>query len=138
MPKIPLLAAAFLAAPGLMLGLTVPASAAFNVCNKTSLAVRVAIGRFDGVDWASEGWWTIQPRQCAGLIGGALDARYYYLYASDGAAGTWEGKTRFCVAPQARFKAAGRSNCGARGYDRRGFFAVDTGRAPDWTQNLSN
>jgi uncharacterized membrane protein len=134
MPRAPLLAAALLLASGL----SAPAWAAFNVCNKTSLAVRVAIGRFDGVDWTSEGWWTIQPRQCAGLLTGPLDARYYYLYASDGAAGIWDGKFHFCVAPAARFKAAGRGNCRGRGFDRRGFFPVDTGHAPDWTQNLSN
>ncbi len=138
MPKVPLLAAALLAVPGFLLGLTAPASATFNVCNKTSLAVRVAMGRFDGVDWTSEGWWIIQPRQCAGLVSGALNARYYYLYATDGAAGSWEGKTHFCIAPQQRFKAAGRGNCSGRGYDRRGFFTIDTGRAADWTQNLSN
>ena len=46
---------------------------------------RVALGRFDGTNWTSQGWWTMQPRTCAGLLTGPLDARYYYLYASDGA-----------------------------------------------------
>ncbi|HVV28651.1 MAG TPA: DUF1036 domain-containing protein [Rhizomicrobium sp.] len=115
-----------------------PASAGFNVCNKSNLAARVALGRFDGTQWTSEGWWTIQPKACAGVLTGPLQARYYYLYATDGAAGTWEGKTFFCVAPDARFRAAGRGNCAARGFDRRGFFEVDTGKNPNWTQSLSN
>lgn len=115
-----------------------PAAAAFNVCNKTGVAVRTAIGRFDGTNWSSEGWWTIQPKSCAPLLNGPLQGRFYYLYASDGAAGTWEGKTKFCVAPEKRFRSVGRGDCTRRGFDRRGFFEVDTGKKPDWTQSLSN
>jgi uncharacterized membrane protein len=126
-----------LAVTTLLLGAS-PALASFNVCNKSNLAARVALGRFDGTGWSSEGWWTIRPKACAGLLTGPLQGRYYYLYATDGAAGTWEGKTHFCVAPNARFKAAGRGNCAGRGFDRRGFFEVDTGKKPDWTQSLSN
>jgi uncharacterized membrane protein len=127
-----------LLAAALALGLASPAHAAFNVCNKTSLPVRTAIARFDGTSWTSEGWWTIQPRACTSLLTGPLQGRFYYLYASDGAAGTWEGKTHFCVAPDKRFKSVGRGDCASRGFDRRGFFEVDTGKKPDWTQSLSN
>ena len=118
--------------------LAAPAHAAFNVCNKTGLSVRTAIARFDGTNWTSEGWWTIAPRACTSLLTGPLQGRFYYLYASDGAAGTWEGKTHFCVAPDKRFRSAGRGDCAKRGFDRRGFFEVDTGGAADWTQTLSN
>jgi uncharacterized membrane protein len=127
-----------LLAAALALGLASPTHAAFNVCNKTSLPVRTAIARFDGTSWTSEGWWTIQPRACTSLLTGPLQGRFYYLYASDGAAGTWEGKTHFCVAPDKRFKSVGRGDCASRGFDRRGFFEVDTGKKPDWTQSLSN
>ena len=57
---------------------------------------------------------------------------------SDGAAGVWEGKTHFCVAPDKRFKSVGRGDCAKNGFDSRGFFEVDTGKKPDWTQSLSN
>jgi len=114
------------------------ALAAFQVCNKTALPVRAAIGRFDGTAWSSQGWWTVQPSRCTAILTGPLQGRFYYLYASDGAAGTWEGKTRFCVAPNRRFKAAERGNCVRYGLERRGFFEVDTGKKPDWTQSLSN
>jgi uncharacterized membrane protein len=127
-----------LLAAALALGLASPAHAAFNVCNKTGLPVRTAIARFDGTSWTSEGWWTIAPRACTSLLTGPLQGRFYYLYASDGAAGTWEGKTHFCVAPDKRFKSVGRGDCAKRGFDRRGFFEVDTGKKPDWTQSLSN
>ena len=78
------------------------------------------------------------PKTCAELLTGPLQARFYYLYASDGAGGTWEGKTHFCIAPDAKFLAPGRNDCAHRGFDRRGFFEVDTGKSPDWTQTLSN
>jgi uncharacterized membrane protein len=115
-----------------------PALAAFKVCNKTALPVRAAIGRFDGTHWSSQGWWTVAAKQCVDLLTGPLQARYYYLYASDGGAGTWDGKFHFCAAPAKSFKAEGRADCAKRGFDIRGFFQIDTGRNPDWVQNLSN
>ena len=115
-----------------------PAEAAFNICNKSDALTRVALGRFDGTHWTSQGWWTVAAKTCARLLNGPLQARYYYLYAADGAAGTWEGKTHFCIAPGTKFLIPGRNDCAKRGFDRRGFFEVDTGNAPDWTQTLSN
>jgi uncharacterized membrane protein len=115
-----------------------PAQAAFNICNKSGLAAHVALGRFDGRQWTSQGWWTVAPKTCAQLLTGPLQARFYYLYASDGAGGTWEGKTHFCTTPDTKFLAPGRSDCASRGFDRRGFFEVDTGKSPEWTQTLSN
>ena len=91
------------------------------------LAIRVARGPGAGILRLAS------PKTKDGPAGGAVD-----LYATDGAAGTWEGKTHFCVAPETRFRAAGRGNCAERGFDRRGFFEVDTGKKPDWTQTLSN
>ena len=114
------------------------AEAALNVCNKGDTSTRVALGHFDGTHWSSQGWWMVTPKTCARLVSGPLQARYYYLYAADSAAGTWEGKTHFCIAPGEKFLIPGREDCTKRGFDRRGFFEVDTGNAPDWTQTLSN
>lgn len=115
-----------------------PALAAFTVCNRAGQPARVAIGRFDGTHWTSQGWWTVRPKACEKLLTGPLQGRYYYLYASDSAGGTWEGKTHFCVSPDKRFQAMGRGDCAKRRLDTRGFFEVDTGKKPDWTQSLSN
>jgi len=115
-----------------------PADAAFNVCNKTTLPVRVALGRFDSTNWTSRGWWTIAPQSCAGLLSGPLDARYYYLYATDGGAGSWSGGRAFCVSQTDKFSIGGRGDCASRGFDQKSFFEVDTGNKPDWTQNLSD
>ncbi len=117
---------------------TGPAQAAFTVCNKASTPVKVALGRFDGKVWRSEGWWTILPRKCETLLSGALDARYYYLYGTDGGSGTWNGDKAFCTASVGPFSIPGRGNCAARGYDRKGFFEIDTGQKANWTQTLSD
>jgi uncharacterized membrane protein len=113
-----------------------PARAGLTVCNKSAAPAKVALGRFNGTEWMSEGWWQIPPNHCSELAAGRLDARYYYLYATDGAAGTWEGKSRFCAAPAERFAIVGRGACAARGYDRKGFFEIDTGDNFNWTQTL--
>jgi len=113
-----------------------PTQAGFTVCNKAQHPAKVALGRFDGRDWMSEGWWTLKPGQCADVIKGPLVARYYYLYGTDDAAGVWDGATSFCTAPAGRFSISGRGNCAARGYDRKRFFRVDTNDNLNQTQTL--
>jgi uncharacterized membrane protein len=69
---------------------------------------------------------------------GSLSARFYYLYAMDGSSGSWDGTHAFCVSPQDRFEIVGRGNCTAHGFERKGFFEVDTGSSGDYTQTLSD
>jgi uncharacterized membrane protein len=113
------------------------ADASFSVCNRTAAAAAVAIGYFDGAHWDSAGWWKIAPRACSELIHAPLVGRYYYLYAEQGIGGAWDGQHTFCVA-RARFTITGRVDCPGQGYEGRGFFQVDTGNAPDWTENLAD
>jgi uncharacterized membrane protein len=117
---------------------TAPAQAGFRVCNKANLPAKVALGRFDGKAWRSEGWWTILPQKCETLLSGPLDARYYYLYGTDGGSGTWNGDKGFCTEAVGPFSIPGRGNCAARGYDRKGFFEIDTANETSWTQSLSD
>ena len=119
--------------------LPLPAHAALNVCNRTAKPARVAVGRFDGTAWVSEGWWILAPRKCDAVVPGRLKARYYYLYASDGGAGSWDGESKFCVGiGDGKFHSRERDRCAARGMDSRGFFAIDTGSAAEYTQSLSD
>ncbi len=120
-----------------VLATAVPAEASFSVCNRGNHMARVALGRFNGRDWESDGWWTVKPGACARLLIGTLEARYYYLYATDGGTGGWDGGHGFCVA-NGKFAILGRGSCAARGYERKGFFQVDTGNAPDYTHKLSD
>lgn len=115
-----------------------PARAGLEVCNKAKVAAKVALGRFDGRAWKSKGWWVILPGKCLTLIEGPLDSRYYYLYGADGGSGTWNGDTDFCTKTNGRFEIAGRANCAARGYDRKGFFEIDTKNEAHWKQSLSD
>jgi len=113
------------------------AEAALKVCNRTAHAARVAVGRFDGRHWLSEGWWSVAPKACGVLVPGTLKARYYYLYAADNGSGSWSGASRFCVGTGEKFHAL-RGHCAAQGMDSKGFFVIDTGNASDFTQSLSD
>lgn len=113
-----------------------PAEAGLTVCNKAKRPAKIALGRFDGRDWRSEGWWTVQPGKCAEIVTGKLDARYYYLYGSDDDAGVWDGGTSFCVGTGEKFSIPGRGNCASRGYDRRRFFKIDTNDDLNHVQTL--
>jgi uncharacterized membrane protein len=115
-----------------------PAWAGLSVCNKGARPAKVAVGRFNGTRWMSEGWWSVAARACAEVVPGKLDARYYYMYATDGRSGTWDGGKSFCVANAERFAIVGRGGCAARGYERRGFFEIDTANHLSFTQALSD
>ena len=115
-----------------------PASAALLVCNKTDHPASVALGFVDGQGWKSAGWWKIAPGNCAQLISQPLNARYYYLYGvHQEVGGAWDGDRSFCVTT-GQFTIHGRVNCEAQGYEARPFFQVDTGNAPNWTENLAD
>lgn len=122
----------------LLMSTLVPAEAALHVCNKTARPVKTAVGRFDGAQWASEGWWTIAARTCASLVPGSLNARYYYLFATDGSSGSWDGGHNFCVAQTEKFEIKNRGNCARRGFEQKGFFEIDTGSQADYTQSLAD
>jgi len=128
MKKFPLVLLALFAASHAEAGLT--------VCNKSKHVAKVALGRFDGRDWGSEGWWTLRPGACAAVVPGTLEARYYYLYGTDGDAEFWDGGTGFCTANTPHFRIEGQANCAARGYDRRRFFRIDTRDNLNQVQNL--
>jgi uncharacterized membrane protein len=117
---------------------TSPTHAGLTVCNRTAQKATVALGRYNGTLWVSQGWWRIKPDRCAELISGKLLARYYYLFATDSAFANWDGNKIFCVGLFETFEIEGRGNCAARGLDKRGFFEIDTGDHLNWTHTLSN
>jgi uncharacterized membrane protein len=115
-----------------------PAWADFRLCNNTGSRVGVAIGYKDAEGWTTEGWWNISPRSCDTLLRGALVARYYYIYAVDyDRGGEWSGRAFMCSRDK-EFTIRGTDNCLARGYDRTGFFEVDTGEQRSWTVQLTD
>lgn len=115
-----------------------PAQADFRLCNNTGSRVGVAIGYKDTEGWVTEGWWNVSARTCETLLRGSLVARYYYIYAVDyDRGGEWSGHAFMC-SREKEFTIRGTKNCLARGYDRTGFFEVDTRQQRSWTVQLTD
>ena len=114
-----------------------PAAADFRLCNNTGSRVGIAIGYKDNEQWTTEGWWNLSARTCETMLRGTLVARYYYVYAVDyDRSGEWAGRAFMCTRDK-EFTIRGTDDCLARGYDRTGFFEVDTGEQPSWTVQLT-
>ncbi len=115
-----------------------PALADFHICNNSGSRVGVAIGYKDADgQWTSEGWWNLSARSCETLLKGSLIARYYYIYAIDyDRGGEWAGQAFMC-SREKEFTIRGIEDCLARGFDRTGFFEVDTGEQRSWTVQLT-
>jgi uncharacterized membrane protein len=114
-----------------------PAAADFRLCNNTSSRVGIAMGYKDADGWTTEGWWNVSARNCETLLRGTLIARYYYIYALDyDRGGEWSGQAFMCSRDK-EFTIKGTDNCLARGFDRTGFFEVDTGEQRAWTVQLT-
>jgi uncharacterized membrane protein len=115
-----------------------PALADFRLCNNTGSKVGIAIGYKDGDGWTTEGWWNLSARACETLLKGGLVARFYYVYAVDyDRGGEWSGQAFMCTREK-EFTIRGTEDCLARGYDRTGFFEVDTGEQRSWTVQLTD
>ena len=114
-----------------------PAQADFRLCNNTSSRVGIALGYKDAEGWTTEGWWNLGARSCETVLRGALVARFYYIYAVDyDRGGEWSGQAFMCTREK-EFTIRGTEDCLARGYDRTGFFEVDTGDQSSWTVQLT-
>src|SRR5689334_10060366 len=114
-----------------------PAAADFRLCNNTSSRVGIALGYKDADGWTTEGWWNVSSRSCETLLRGNLVARFYYIYALDyDRGGEWSGQAFMCSRDK-EFTIKGTENCLARGFDRTGFFEVDTGEQRAWTVQLT-
>src|SRR3954469_12300041 len=114
-----------------------PAAADFRLCNNTSSRVGIALGYKDAEGWTTEGWGKVSSRTCETLLRGTLVARYYYIYALDyDRGGEWSGQAFMCSRDK-EFTIKGTENCLARGFDRTGFFEVDTGEQRAWTVQLT-
>lgn len=110
-----------------------PAAAQLSVCNQTFDVVNVALGAYARDTFSTSGWWTIGPNQCANVIEETLQARYFYLFATDVfGRKVLTGATPMCVAP-GRFEIRGESDCLVRGFIEARFHEVDTRKSERWT-----
>jgi uncharacterized membrane protein len=133
--------AAALSVAAIMAALTLTSTAAradFRLCNNTGSRVGIALGYKDAEGWITEGWWNVSARSCETLLRGSLVARYYYIYAVDyDRGGEWSGHAFMC-SREKEFTIRGNEDCLARGYDRTGYFEVDTGEQRAWTVQLTD
>jgi uncharacterized membrane protein len=115
-----------------------PARADLRVCNQSSNPVSIALGYRAERGWQSEGWWVAPSGQCAIVFQGDLSSRFYYLYVADDlGGGAWDGDNFMCTRDET-FTIFDTENCLARGYERTGFFEVDTQNRSDWTLQLKD
>jgi uncharacterized membrane protein len=111
----------------------------FRVCNDTANTISIAFGYRAERGWQSEGWWVANPSECKTVYSGDVGARrYYYVYAADDVSGgTWDGKIFMCTRDES-FTIFGVEDCLARGYERTGFFEVDTQGRSSWMLRLTD
>ena len=122
---------------GVLVGVAGPAAADLRICNKTSSRVGIAVGYKDDESWKTEGWWNIAANSCETLLAGPLVSRYYYLYAVDyDRGGEWSGRSFMCT-QERTFTIKGIEDCLKRGFERTGFFEIDTGEQRAWTVQLT-
>jgi uncharacterized membrane protein len=108
-----------------------------RLCNRTASRVGVAVGYKENQQWVTEGWWNVATNTCETLMAGLLVSRFYYIYAVDyDQGGTWGGKALMCTRDK-MFTIKGIEDCVARGYEKNGFFEVDTGEQKSWTVQLT-
>jgi uncharacterized membrane protein len=114
-----------------------PAKADFRVCNDTTSLVGVALGYATNGNWQTEGWWQIPGETCATILEGELNSRFYYIYAEDAdRGGQWRGEIFMCTANQ-EFRIEGVKECFERGYEKTGFFEIDTQNRESWMVRLT-
>ena len=115
------------------------AHADLRVCNKTTSRVGIAIGykahaRLDHRGLVDGRRPTAARRSSPGRSSG----RFYYMYAVDyDQGGEWGGNTAFFCTQEKEFTIEGVNDCVARGYQRTGFYEVDTGNQESWTIQLT-
>ena len=113
------------------------ALADLKVCNNTSSLVGVSVGYRLKDGWMTEGWWRIPARICTSVIEGDLTSRYFYLHAEESeTGGRWRGPVFMCTSNK-EFKIKGLKDCFARGYERNGFFEVDSADQKNWQVRLT-
>jgi uncharacterized membrane protein len=126
------------AAPGAAEAEAETAEGSLRVCNQTANTISIALGYKAERGWQSEGWWVADPGDCRSVYNGVLDARYYYIYAADDiGGGSWDGNFFLCTRDET-FTIFGVEDCLARGYERTGFFEVDTQNRSNWMIQLTD
>ena len=108
----------------------------FFYCNKTDNAVWSAIAEPDGDNYASKGWWKIEPGDCAKILKGDLQHDHYYVYGAI-EEGMNErritgGEKAFCV-NAVMFDVDNTLTCADQDLDQAMFRRIEIGGSPSAT-----
>lgn len=113
------------------------AHADLRICNKSESRVGISIGYRSDRGWTTEGWWNLEPSSCEVMLPGDLKSQFYYMFAVDyDEGGEWAGSAFMCTADKI-YTIHGIEDCLARGFQRTGFFEIDTGTQTSWTIQLT-
>ena len=113
------------------------AHADLRLCNKSESPVGVSVGYSSDRGWTTEGWWNVEAESCKIILPGDLKSQYYYMFAVDyGEGGEWAGKAFMCTADKI-YTIHGINDCLARGFQKTGFFEINTGTQTNWTVQLT-
>lgn len=109
--------------------LRVQTTAGLTFCNRTQDIVWSALGVDSGGKKLSQGWWRLQPGQCAKVIKDRLADPFLYAFASvdhtEGAVDqTWGGAYKFCTRDSS-FEIDDANDCEGRGFKTTGFLRID-------------
>ena len=112
----------------------------FQICNRSGQEVEVAtaidLGDQGGAPgtYLSKGWYGFDDGQCFVMWPGALEHRYFYVYAQNKQVGReWKGDVPVCVS-RAPFELSA-PGCSADKYSRP-FVRIDTAGKASWTFTL--
>lgn len=105
------------------------AHAKYSLCNKTSYAVRAAIGFVDEDRLTTRGWRDLHPGQCKVVLTDEVRPGRYFVYAEaidghKGARRTWSGDTLLCVENSGFFNLRNQEVCREQPQSQRGFMDV--------------
>jgi uncharacterized membrane protein len=127
-----------LLATTMLIACTQSASADLRICNKTSSTVGLAIGYKMNGEWISEGWWNLDQGKCETVLKGALVETSFLVHAIDyDKGGQWTGENFMCT-QDLEFTIKGTRECVARGFEKTGFFEIDTAGKQDYTVQLTD
>ncbi len=125
--------------PLILLGMSLPAAAGLQVCNKTKETVDVAVAYVNPAGgFISEGWFTFKPCEPCGRVVNSSDTsdpHHYFVYAKSRQGGAWSGGSSFCVRSGSAFKFKDAQRC--VGGQKKGFIHL-TSASGNHSQNLTS
>lgn len=116
------------------------ANAQYTLCNKSSYALKAAVGYVDQEALLTRGWWNLKSGECKRVLSEKVQPGRYYVYAEaiPGHRGPWKafsGQTVLCVQNGSLFTLRDQKVCADDPRQQREFKAVDVGENAEgiWT-----